>query len=319
MTKSLVFLGLLVVLALGACTGGTAPAGLPTTTAPQTAPIAAATLSATAVPTTAPTVEPTAVPITAPTATVTTGPTATVTAEPTATPTRQSTATSTPAPTAIPSPEPTATPTLEPTPAPAACDNPYLPVAAGRQWVYQMSGVASDRFTRTIVSVSGDGFADRDQFSSGTVREGAWRCQSGNLIALTPGTAPAVSAAGMRFEFTVESNEGVTLPADLRPGRTWSQRLVYSGRQTVGELTIESRNDLTTSCKAIGEEQVTVPAGTFQALRVECTYAMKITLQGTTLPLNTSGVNWYVRGMGVVKSVDQSDAGATQIVLVEAK
>ncbi len=182
-----------------------------------------------------------------------------------------------------------------------------------------MSGAASDRFTRTVVSISGDGFADRDEFSSGTVREGAWRCQGGNLIALTPGTAPAVSAAGMRFEFTVESSEGVTLPADLRPGRTWSQRLVYSGRQTVGELTIDSRNDLTTSCKATGEEQVTVPAGTFQALRVECSYAMKITLQGTTLPLNMNGVIWYAQGVGVVKSVDQGDTGATQIVLVETK
>lgn len=123
----------------------------------------------------------------------------------------------------------------------------------------------------------------------------------------------------MRFEFTVETNEGVTLPADLQPGRTWSQRLVYSGQQRVGELTMNSRNDLTITCKAIGEEQVTVPAGTLQALRVECSYAMKITIQGTTLPFNASGINWYARGVGVVKSVDRSDAGTTQTVLVEVK
>lgn len=287
---------LLVALVLSACSGGATP---------TTAPIAA--------------LQPTVVAEATPTAVIMA--TSTPTAAPTATPIPEPTATPLPEPTATPTAEPTATPTAEPTPtpAPAACDHPYLPVAAGRQWVYDLSGATSDRFTRSIVAVTDDGFTDRDDFASGTVREGSWRCQDGNLTALTPGTSPAVSAAGMRFEFTVQSNEGVTLPADLRPGKEWSQRLVYTGQQDVGGMTIESRNDLTTSCKAIREEQVTVPAGAFQALRVECNYVLSITVQGMPISVNSSGVNWYAPGVGMVQSTAQSDAGPTRIVLVETR
>lgn len=245
---------------------------------------------------------------------------ATPTSAPTHTPTPAPTATPTPAPTATPTSEPTATPTPEPTLAPSACNNPFLPVAVGREWVYRMSGpVGTNEFTRSIATLTENGFTDRDTFDVGTVREGEWRCEDGDLIALSPGSQAAVSVPDMRFTFTVESNEGVTLPADLAPGKTWSQRMVYSGRQTVGDLTMDTRNDLTIQCRAIGEEPVTVPAGAFTAMRVECTHAMKVTVQEFTVSIESTGVVWYAKGVGMVKSLDESAEGSTEIVLVATR
>lgn len=288
---------LLVVFALflSACGGGGQPA--PATAVVQATPATEAT--PTAAPTTAPEPSPTATP------------------EP-PTPTPAPTATPTAAPTDTPTPAPTDTPTPEPTAAPSACDNPYLPVAVGPTWVYQITGPdVNSRFTRSITAVTESGFKDRDEFDVGTVREGEWRCQDGNLISLSPSSQPVVSVPGMRFEFTVESNEGVTVPADLAPGKTWSQRIVYSGRQTVEGVTFESRNDLKTSCKAVREEQVTVPAGTFTALRVECTYDMTITLQGMSMPMNFTDTMWMVKGVGTVRSSSQAPNGTVETVLVE--
>ncbi|MCS6845611.1 MAG: hypothetical protein NZ528_15035 [Caldilineales bacterium] len=289
---------LLIVLALllGACGGGGQPA--PTAAVAQNTPAA---VPATPEPTPTATQEP-----------------ATPTPAPTNTPTSAPTATPTPEPTATPTPEPTATPTPEPPAAPSACNNPYLPVAVGRQWVYQITGMGTNnRFTRSITAVTENGFKDRDEFDVGTVREGEWRCENGNLTALTPSSQAAVSIPEVRFTFTVESNEGVTLPADLAPGKTWSQRIIYSGRQTMGDLTMDTRNDLTTSCKAVREEQVTVPAGTFTALRVECTYAMRITVQSLTIPVDSTSVGWWAKNVGWLKSTDQTDQGTVETVLLE--
>lgn len=288
---------LLVVFALflSACGDGGQPA--PATAVVQATPAAEAT----------PTAAPTATPE---------PPTPTL--APTDTPTPAPTATPTAAPTDTPTPAPTDTSTPEPAAAPSACDNPYLPVAVGPKWVYQITGPdINSRYTRSITAVTESGFKDRDEFDMGAVREGEWRCQDSNLISLSPNSQPAVSVPGMRFEFTVESNEGVTLPADLAPGKTWSQRIVYSNRQTVEGVTIESRNDLKTSCNAVREEQVTVPAGTFTALRVECTYNMTITLQGMSMPMNLTDTMWMAKGVGTVKSSSQAPNGTIETVLVE--
>ncbi len=199
-----------------------------------------------------------------------------------------------------------------------ACQNVYYPVVQGASWQYQLSGVTNDTFTRTISAVRADGFDDQDTFSAGTTRTASWACQDGNIIALTPSSeGPTVSAADMQFDFTVESNDGISFPANPQPGQTWTQNIVYLGQQNVGGTTIQSRNVLENSCKVGNIETVNVPAGEFQALRVDCTTKIDIYISDTlAFTLNSSNAAWHAPQVGMVKSSGSSDMGATDIVLL---
>lgn len=206
-----------------------------------------------------------------------------------------------------PTEEVASTPTVEPspTPQPTACDNAYYPVKSGATWDYQMSGTSADTFTHSIVSAGEKEFSDQDAFGSGTTRTGQWRCEDGNLISLTPGGAStAVAAAGLVFTFTVTENTGVTIPANLDVGSTWSQDIKFESSQDVGGIQMDTQNEASTSCTAMGRESVTVPAGTFDALKVECNTKLTIGMNGIPIyTLEGPSTAWYALGVGMVKNV----------------
>ncbi len=224
-----------------------------------------------------------------------------------------------PTPTVQPSPvaeNPTAP--VPPVAAAGQCQNPYYPVVQGATWQYQISGASSDTFVRTITQVREDGFDDQDVFSSGATRQGSWQCQQGNLIGLSAGSNPSVALSDqMNFTFTVESNTGISFPADPQPGAEWTQTIVYGGQSDIGGTTVALRNTMQLSCKAIGVERVSVPVGNLEALRVDCTTRFDISFAGATaLSTTTTGSAWYASGVGLVKSRDSSDTGVTEIVLL---
>lgn len=202
---------------------------------------------------------------------------------------------------------PASTPTVEasPTPQQSDCFNAYYPVKLGATWTYQMSGTSADKFTHSIVSASEKEFTDQDAFGSGTTRTGQWRCEGGNLISLTPGGGlAAVAAAGIVFNFTVTENTGVTIPANMDVGSAWSQDIKFEGKQDVGGIQLDTQNQAVTSCTAIGRESVTIPAGTFDALKVECNAKLTIGMNGTPIyTLEGLTTTWYVKDVGMVKTV----------------
>lgn len=205
------------------------------------------------------------------------------------------------------------TPTLPPPPGGfgnAACENPYLPVRVGATWDYRLSQETTDTFTRSIIEVSADGFVDQDEFSGGGVRQGRWQCEDGNLIYLTPGAvAGSVVAAPMQTDVTVESNEGFYHPAEPRPGQIWHQKTVIRGKSTLeGEVVVETRNEVDYACRAEDVETITVPAGTFDALRVRCEVHQTISVVGgITFEVEERSTQWLARGVGMVKTVGQTN------------
>jgi hypothetical protein len=204
---------------------------------------------------------------------------------------------------------------VKPAPATGQCQNTYYPVVAGASWKYQVSGTSSTTFTRSIVTVRADGFDDQDVFS-GVTRKGSWKCQQGSLTMLTPGSSPAVLATGTQTNFTVESNTGTTLPANLQPGTKWTQKIVYRGQLNISGTNLEGRSVMDLSCQAIGTEKVRVPAGEFNALRVDCSTKLEITVAGVPFDITVSGSSWYAPGVGLVKSRDSGEMGVTEIVLL---
>jgi hypothetical protein len=279
-------------------------AGAPQQAAPTERPLVA---SPTATALALPIAGETAGPLTpSPTATALASPTAGETAGP---PTATSMPTAAP-----PSPSPAA-----PAPIAAACQHRYYPVAQGAAWTYRVSGSVNDTFTRAIISVRADGFDDQDSFASGAVRRGSWACRQGDLISLTPGGGASVAAGGVQTDFTIESNEGLTLPADPQAGARWTQTIVYLGQFNTGDRNVTARSTLNTSCQAVGVESVSVPAGAFEALRADCTHRLTIALLGD-LPFDFSfssnGSAWYAPGVGLVKLRDVSEMGTTEVVLL---
>lgn len=203
------------------------------------------------------------------------------------------------------------------------CDNTLYPVAAGATWNYMMTGTTEGSFDRTILTVDNNGFTDQDVFDAGTTRTGIWSCDSGNLTALDPvgGTAATVQTTTFGADFQTTEQDGVTLPASVAAGNTWSQSVTIEGTVVENSISADASNATTIACTAVGMESVTVPAGTFDAMKVTCqdTINITITMEGAVVPvpaINMTTDSWYAPGVGLVKSVSTGSDIDTTIVLL---
>ena len=203
-----------------------------------------------------------------------------------------------------------------------ACNNPLYPVVAGASWIYSFNGTSPGNFTRSITAVNADGFSDQDVFTSGITRAGEWKCNAGTLTALKPGgdSTATVQSNNIDSTFTTTAMDGVTLPASINAGDSWAQNFTIEGTETVNGKSVVSKSQIAYSCMAGGSESVTVPAGTFDAVRVECKLhiTITITMNGAEIPATTDATSttWYALGVGMVKTDSVvSDIGNSTIEL----
>lgn len=188
-----------------------------------------------------------------------------------------------------------------------ACDNPYSPIVQGATWNYNLEGPSSDTYVHSIVSIEADSFTEQDVFGTGITRTGYWKCDNGALTMLDPtsGATGTVTSEKVTANFSTTSASGITLPASLNPGDTWEQAITLEGTEDIGGNQIPAKNEFSNSCKAIGVESVTVAAGTFDAMRVDCQTDMKITITmldtPVTTPLTFTTSSWFAENVGLVK------------------
>lgn len=193
------------------------------------------------------------------------------------------------------------------------CANPYLPVVQGATWNYRLTGIINDTMTRRIINVQPTTFTDQDTFGSGIIRNGSWQCAGGNLTALDPasGTSISISSEGVWVEFRTVSQTGITLPAALNPGDNWAQAVTIEGKLAIGAAQYDARNIINNNCTAVNFESVVVTAGTFNAFRVDCRTTMDLTVNIPDKPsrnaLTLNVTNWYVQGVGLIKTVTAGD------------
>ncbi len=206
-------------------------------------------------------------------------------------------------------PQATEAPTTAPAQTVSACDNPYLPVIVGATWNYKLTGPVPDTYTHTILSVASDSFSEQDVFGVGVTRKGNWHCDSGNLTALNPpsGSSGTVDSKNIQVDLQTKDFSGVTLPVKINAGDAWSQSLDLEGTETINGTASPASNKLKMDCKASGVESVTVTAGTFNAMRLDCTTETHITVQMANNPvditLTITNTNWYAENVGLVKSL----------------
>jgi len=206
-----------------------------------------------------------------------------------------------------PAEQPTAEP---PTQSAGLCSNLYFPVVVGATWAYAgTSNTGGDyAFTETITEVRADGFTMTGTFEDLT-RTQEWTCTANGLVALQfdSGASAGISAAGLDAVFETTASDGVTLPASLAAGNTWTQNFTLHGDMNIeGGITATADGTVNNNFQAIGVESVSVPAGTFEAMRVEMqtTFSLTATVSGIGIPITFTAttVSWYAPGVGWMKS-----------------
>jgi len=204
------------------------------------------------------------------------------------------------------------------------CANAYYPVREGATWSYLGTSTAADdyAFTNTITSTRSDGFTVSVEFDNVTLSQ-EWACTPDGILALTGGgNAGTLTASNVNLVIDTQNASGITYPSEILPGSTWTHTLDYTGTMDLNGEPAEASGDTTYNYTAVEVESITVPAGTFDAMKVEVvtTINIKAVFQGVEVPLTvtSTATNWYAQGVGWIKTVSSVDmAGIASTDTVE--
>lgn len=200
----------------------------------------------------------------------------------------------------------------------SGCDHPYYPLRSGYEIEYktQVPGMEESSYTVRVVDESGDTIRMEYDFMEGVSVQQQIRCAGGVVEALGYVDFGAATS-GNEIQTETRSTSGVLLPQNMRAGTSWESTYeisaTFSGPDFAGIGVGSIDSTVTVNRTVIGEETVTVPAGTYQALKVEgvTTIAAVIAgIPGGIPPTEISTTEYWVRGVGMVKSV--SGSGETE-------
>ena len=189
------------------------------------------------------------------------------------------------------------------------CGNRYFPVREGATWTYKNTGSPAGefQFTDRVSSVRADGFTLTSQLGNSAWTQ-EWACQQEGLVALQLGGAPAMTltAQGIRLDLEVNNVSGVTFPRDIAAGNQWQHTLDFDGQVEMAGQAGNAQGTALTRFTVLGNETVTVPAGTFDAVKiqVEPTLDINVGFQLLSIPVTISGTYtyWFVQDVGWVKA-----------------
>jgi hypothetical protein len=125
-------------------------------------------------------------------------------------------------------------------------------------------------------------------------------CSSAGLTASDPVTQYAgalLSAPNAPVTVKLTSNSGITLPANIKPGDTWQQSADFEASSP--DLNINGR--FVFDYTAVGYEPVTVPFGSFDALRVDATIRVEVSAFHVLAGTYTTST-WLAQDVGIIKS-----------------
>lgn len=206
-------------------------------------------------------------------------------------------------------PSPNSTSTNSEVTVAGACANAFYPIVLNASWTYKSTGspVGEYSYTETISELRADGFAItsvHDQFT----RSQEWSCTPEGLQAISPGggSSAGISSDQFQMELTATDISGVSLPAQIAVGDHWSQDSNYEGAGSIGQNPVTSQGTISYDFEALRQEDVTVPAGTFNAMIIELEMAndVQLTMQGSTSPSSSrfSMMLSWAPNIGLVRS-----------------
>ncbi len=206
----------------------------------------------------------------------------------------------------------------------SACDYPYFPMRKGATWEYAQDGQITNE---TVTSVTGDANNSTatllmDMVGVGSIT-GEWTCSPDGVMSSVFTDFQMPNAAGASAQMKITSKSGTLLlpPEKLAPGATWNSDYTFEMSTQAAGQAFNFTYEVHEAFTATGVETVTVPAGTFAAIRVE----MKGTVKMTGLPANIPAgmmpsefpigtTEWYARGVGVLRSSPSSGQGGDRVL-----
>ncbi len=189
------------------------------------------------------------------------------------------------------------------------CDHPYYPLRVGTKMSYASSAKSALRssYSWEVTEVSGDHAKLAYHFSPTLTTVSDVTCTDGSLR-MDSYINTATASGNEQMTMKTLNASGQFLPRDLRVGSEWTNSYEVEATNTnpvavrMGFGT--TRMITTTTNKAIGEETVTVPAGTFTAIKVEMVNKTKTELGAGKSPsaFEITSYAYFVRGKGLVKT-----------------
>lgn len=204
-------------------------------------------------------------------------------------------------------------------PSASGCDNPYYPLNEGHSITYKTNyGSTPGEFKLTITERDGNRFTLEYDFNVGSDSKltQTMECSNGQINAVGYLDFGSV-LSGQQISYETISNDGTFLPPDLAVGSQWESTFRVRVRTTNPQLKAMLDGQEQTfriQNRAVAEEQVTTPAGTFTALKVESNTVASINIGGTTQSLTIPATNWFVRDVGLVKSVTSVSGGTSSSI-----
>jgi hypothetical protein len=191
-------------------------------------------------------------------------------------------------------------PEISPTPI-NLCDNQYFPSRLGDTWQYSGSNTAIGTYSRTDTVTRSRAEVFIVSTTLADVTYGVnYGCSPAGLTDNDPiqqYVGALLSGPNAPVNVKLTSSSGITLPATVAPGNTWQQTAEWEASSK--ELNLNGR--LVFNYTAVGYEIVTVPFGTFNALRVDAT--IRIEVSGFRILAGTYTTStWMVPDIGIVKS-----------------
>ncbi|MBI5352696.1 MAG: hypothetical protein HZB50_08685 [Chloroflexi bacterium] len=207
--------------------------------------------------------------------------------------------------------------------APQPCNNVLYPMKVGQQWLYQETTTnRTDQLNMSILSVSdSQGNVLVKNQSTGNTKKVQVICDGDAIRNFPFMSVDAAFFDGLGFsKMSSTYNSGILLPSETafvnnNWALSWTTEYQVSGKTKMnfngGQVSVEMINTpVTLTCQTLAAgdaafEMVTVPAGTFRALKVVCTEQGQVTVNanGMTVTGLAEGRSnqWFVLDTGLVK------------------
>lgn len=197
------------------------------------------------------------------------------------------------------------------------CFNAYYPLTAGSSISYNsVSGGESVPFTIAV----------KEHTNSKIVLEYTFTIEGRELkidneLVCENGTIRgkghfdmAQAFLGIDLRYEVLEMEGEIMPADVRVGSEWTLtnrvKMITSDTSPIGQMMNGRIASAKIVSKVVGEENVTVPAGTFRALKIEQEVTSSGEIAGRPYSTTSDNVAWYAKDVGLVKSQSSAAGGS---------
>jgi hypothetical protein len=199
------------------------------------------------------------------------------------------------------------------------CYNPFFPAIPDETLEYESTfsnNLPVYSYSVTFTDVSEGAFTQHQEVTGGAAPasygptlDRIWKCQSDGLASVEYAD---LSRPESRLKFETLDAAGVAIPRPDRwqKGAKWTHRYSVRGQMSfVGAPTpVDVDGTISVAAEIVSQEKVEVPAGIYDAVKVQSAYNQALTMKGkASMPINITFTvwSWYARDIGLIKNASE--------------